>query len=58
MNDCLDPTTAPEGKPAIVFRYESPWKLWNDLERNAYKAEKKQIEPDSGAIMKNIFRRL
>ena len=51
MNYCFDPTMAPEGKTVIILRYESPWELWKDLEGEAYKAEKKQIELDSFAIM-------
>jgi len=51
MNYCFDPTMAPEGKPVAILRYERPWELWNDLEGDAYKAGKKQIEQDSGAIM-------
>jgi phytoene dehydrogenase-like protein len=51
MNYCFDPTMAPEGKTVIVLRYESPWELWQDLDGEAYKAEKKQIEQDSRAIL-------
>jgi phytoene desaturase len=51
MNYSFDPTIAPEGKTVIILRYESPWELWKDLEGEAYKAEKKQIEMDSCAIM-------
>lgn len=51
MNYCFDPTMAPKGKTVIILRYESPWELWKDLEGESYKAEKKQIEQDSFAIM-------
>ena len=51
MNYCFDPTMAPAGKTVIILRYESPWELWKDLEGEAYRTEKKQIEQDSFAIM-------
>lgn len=51
MSHCLDLTMAPEGKPVIILHYESPWEFWNDLEGDAYKAGKKQIEKDSCALM-------
>ena len=44
MNYSYDTTMAPEGKTAIVMRYESPWKLWENLEGDEYKNEKLQIE--------------
>ncbi|MBK8805758.1 MAG: NAD(P)/FAD-dependent oxidoreductase [Bacteroidales bacterium] len=47
MNYSYDTTMAPEGKTTIVMRYESPWKLWEHLEGEDYKNEKKQIEKDA-----------
>ncbi len=55
MNYCFDPTMAPEGKTVIVLRYETPWELWRDLEGDAYKAEKRQIEQDSRAILEQYL---
>jgi phytoene dehydrogenase-like protein len=47
MNYSYDTTMAPEGKTSIVMRYESPWKLWENLEGVEYKNEKLQIEKDA-----------
>jgi phytoene dehydrogenase-like protein len=47
INYSYDNTMAPDGKTTIVIRYESPWKLWKDLEGENYKKEKKQIEEDA-----------
>jgi phytoene dehydrogenase-like protein len=47
MNYSYDSTMAPEGKTSIVIRYESPWKLWENLEGDEYKNEKLQIEKDA-----------
>lgn len=55
MNYGFDPTMAPEGKTVIVLRFESPWELWQDLDGDAYKAEKMQIEQDSSAILEQYL---
>jgi phytoene dehydrogenase-like protein len=47
MNYSYDRTMAPEGKTSIVMRYESPWKLWEDLEGDDYDKEKQQIEKEA-----------
>ncbi len=47
MNYSYDKTMAPEGKTTIVMRYETPWKLWKNLEREEYKNEKNQIQKDA-----------
>ena len=47
MNYSYDSTMAPEGKTSIVMRYESPWKLWENLQGEEYKNEKFQIEIDA-----------
>lgn len=46
MNYNYDPTMAPDGKTTMVIRFESPWEIWENLEGESYKAEKKQIEQD------------
>jgi phytoene dehydrogenase-like protein len=51
MNYSHDPTMAPEGKTTMVLRYESPWRLWENLEGEAYKAEKDQIEKEATALL-------
>jgi len=47
MNYSYDDTMAPKGKTSIVMRYESPWKLWENLEGDEYSNEKTQIEKDA-----------
>jgi phytoene dehydrogenase-like protein len=55
MNYSYDSTMAPEGKTTIVLRYETPWKLWENLEGEDYKNEKKQIEKDAIGCLKTIY---
>ena len=55
MNYSYDNTMAPEGKTSIVMRYESPWKLWEHLERDEYDNEKLQIEKDAIAFLELEF---
>ena len=55
MNYCFDPTMAPAGKTVIILRYESPWEFWKDLEGDAYKVEKKQIERDSILLLEKYL---
>lgn len=55
MNYSHDPTMAPEGKTTIVLRYESPWKLWQNLEGEAYKCEKADIEKDAIVLLEKNF---
>ena len=51
MNYSYDTTMAPEGKTSIVMRYDSPWKLWENLEGDEYKKEKLQIEKDATGFL-------
>jgi len=51
MNYSYDTTMAPDGKTSIVMRYESPWKLWENLEGDEYKNEKLQIEKDATGFL-------
>ena len=55
MNYSFDNTMAPAGKTVIVLRFESPWDLWKDIEDDAYKNEKKQIEKDARVIFEKHF---
>lgn len=55
MNYSYDSTMAPEGKTTIVMRYESPWKLWENLEGDDYKNEKIQIEKDAISFLEIEF---
>ncbi len=55
MNYSHDPTMAPVGKTTIVLRFESPWKVWKNLEGEEYKQEKAQIEKDATALLEKEF---
>ena len=55
MNYHFDPTMAPYGKTVIVLRFESPWDQWKDLEGEAYKFEKEQIEKDASSILEKHY---
>jgi len=55
MNYSFDSTMAPKGKTTLVLRYDSPWKLWNDMEENEYKAEKLQIQKDATAFLEKEY---
>ena len=55
MNYSHDPTMAPKGKSVIIMRYESPWKLWENLEGEGYKNEKLQIEKDATSLLEKEF---
>ena len=55
MNYCFDRTMAPEGKTTLVLRYESPWDIWKDMNKEEYEKEKLQIEADSRVILEKHF---
>lgn len=55
MNYSFDETMAPEGKTTIIMRFESPWKLWENLEKEEYLNEKKQIETDAIICLEKEF---
>jgi len=55
MNYSYDSTMAPEGKTTIVMRFESPWRLWKDLEGEEYEMEKEQIEQDAVACLERLY---
>ena len=55
MNYSYDNTMAPEGKTSVVMRYESPWKLWENLEGDEYKNEKMKIEKDAIGYLETEF---
>jgi phytoene dehydrogenase-like protein len=55
MNYSYDETMAPEGKTTVVMRYESPWKLWENLEGEEYREEKEQIKRDAISCLEKIY---
>ncbi len=55
MNYGYDSTMAPKGKTTIVLRFDSPWKLWENMDENEYQAEKKKIEVDATICLEKIY---
>lgn len=55
MNYCYDPTMAPEGKSVMVMRFESPWDLWKEMDKDEYSKEKERIEQDARAILEKRY---
>lgn len=55
MNYSYDDTMAPKGKTTMVMRYESAWKLWENLDGEAYKKEKEQIKKDAVQCLEKIY---
>jgi phytoene dehydrogenase-like protein len=55
MNYHYDSTMAPAGKTTIVLRFESPWKLWENLEGENYRLEKEQIKKDAVKILETEY---
>jgi len=55
MNYHYDSTMAPKDKTAIVLRFESPWKLWENLEGENYRLEKEQIKKDAVKILETEY---
>jgi phytoene dehydrogenase-like protein len=50
-----DPLITPEGKTTLTIMFESPWELWEELEGDAYRAEKERIEADMRAELEKHF---
>jgi len=55
MNYSFDSTMAPKGKTTMVLRYDSPWKLWEDMEENKYKTEKLQVQKDATTFLEKEY---
>jgi len=55
MNYSFDTTMAPKGKTTIVLRYDSPWKLWENMDDNEYRAEKLQIQKDATTYLEREY---
>ena len=55
MNYSYDDTMAPKGKTTMVMRFESPWKLWEKINGEAYKQEKEQIKKDAVACLNKLY---
>jgi len=55
MNYSFDTTMAPKGKTTIILRFDSPWKLWENMDAQEYKAEKLQIQKDATAYLEKEY---
>ena len=55
MNYSFDTTMAPEGKTTIILRFDSPWKLWENMDAKEYKAEKLQIQKDATTYLEKEY---
>ena len=55
MNYSFDTTMAPEGKTTIILRFDSPWKLWENMDAKEYKAEKLQIQKDATMYLEKEY---
>jgi phytoene dehydrogenase-like protein len=55
MNYSFDNTMAPDGKSVVIIRFETPWEIWKDMDPEAYKNEKIQIEKDARQLIENRF---
>lgn len=55
MNYSYDETMAPAGKTTIVMRFESPWKLWENLDKEEYRKEKEQIKKDAVDCLEMLY---
>jgi len=55
MNYSFDITMAPEGKTTIILRFDSPWKLWENMDAKEYKAEKLQIQKDATTCLEKEY---
>jgi len=55
MNYSYDSTMAPEGKTTIVLRFDSPWKLWENIDAKEYETEKLQIQKDATAYLEKEY---
>ena len=55
VNYNYDPDMAPEGKTAMVIRFESPYEIWEHLEGNTYEKEKERIKEDAIILLEKAY---
>lgn len=55
LNYSFDPTMAPEGKTCIVIRFESPYELWKNMDKETYEAEKNNIKEYAMEILEENY---
>lgn len=57
LNYNFDSSMAPKGKSCIIIRYDSPYKLWENMSDEEYHEEKKRIETDAYKILERFYPR-
>lgn len=55
MDYSFDPSMAPNGKTTLIIRFNSPWKLWESIDKISYKQEKQAIERDALALLEKQY---
>lgn len=55
LNYGFDPSMSPQGKTAILIRFESPYEFWKKLNKEEYQTEKKLIENDARRLLEKNF---
>ena len=55
LNYSYDPDMALEGKTTMVIRFESPYEIWENLEKDAYKKEKEKIKEDAINLFEKAY---
>lgn len=55
LNYNFDSSMAQKGKSCIIIRYDSPYKLWENMSDEEYHEEKKRIETDAYKILERFY---
>ena len=50
-----DPLITPDGKCVMKLLFESPYELWEDLDRDAYRMEKERIAGDAAEKLERLY---
>jgi phytoene dehydrogenase-like protein len=54
-NYSFDPDMAPKGKTTMVFRFQSPYEIWEHLENDSYEKEKDRIKEDAIVLLEKAY---
>lgn len=55
INYCYDASFVPNGKTAIVIRFDSPYEIWEKMSKEEYAEEKKKIEQIGREIVEQHY---
>ena len=55
INYGYDPSIVPEGKSAIVIRFESPYEVWKEMTPEEYAAEKEMIAAFGREVVEHYY---